>query len=120
MRQISLKFNTYIRSVNVINNNIEKLLLNTILWSFAALAALYILFLGIMVTNIVERRSLEAEARTLGTEVSNLESTYLSMSNNVDDNFSHSLGFQETKATFATRKPIGFLPEPAKIANNDL
>ena len=97
----------YIKRVNVINNNIEKLILNIIFCSFGALALLYILFLGNTVGNIIERRSLEANARALSNEVKDLELTYLSMSNNIDLTLSHSLGFKETKTIFATRKSLG-------------
>ncbi len=101
---MSLKLNTYMRSVSLVNNNIEKLVFNFIMWSFAILAILYLLFLGNMVKNIVERRSAEASARTLSNEVRDLELTYLSISSGVDLPYSYSLGFKEPKATFATRK----------------
>ena len=122
MKALSLKFNTYVKSVDAINNNIEKKLLNIFLWSFAGLAFLYVVFLGNMVSNIVERRSLEAEGRTLSSVVSSLELTYLSMSNDVDFTLSSSLGFKETKPIFATRKSVGFKSEPSviKVVKNDL
>lgn len=107
----------------MINNSIEKFLLHAILWSFAFLAILYVLFLTIMVSNIIERRSLEAEARVLSNEVSGLQLSYLSMSNKVDLNFAYSAGFKETKATFTTRKALGLAPVPARNtqpAPNDL
>ena len=96
------------KNANVINNNIEKLVLNIIFCSFGALALLYILFLGNMVRDIVERRSFETKALSLSNEVRNLEVTYLSVSNNVDLALSYSLGFQEVKTTFATRKSLGY------------
>ncbi len=68
----------------MINHNLEKTVLRFILCSFGLLALLYILFLGNMVKNIIERRSLEADARTLSNEVGNLELNYLSLSNSVD------------------------------------
>lgn len=125
MRQISSKLNIYLKSVGVINNNIEKFILNIILLSFGALAFAYILFLGNMVTNIIERRGLEVNIRTLSSEVRDLELTYLSMSNNIDLSLSHSLGFKEAKTTFATRKSLGLrFPNESfgniKIAPNDL
>ncbi len=122
MKAMSLKLNTYIKSVDVINNNIEKNLLNIFLWSFAALALFYVVFLGNMVSNIVERRSFESEARTLSSTVSNLELTYLSMSNDVDFALSASLGFRETKPVFATRKSVGLNSNSStvKVAKNDL
>jgi len=125
MTQISLKINKYVSSVGVVNNNLERLIFNVILGSFGVLALLYILFLGNMVLNIVERRSLDTDARALASEVGNLEFTYLTMSNNVDLTFSYSLGFKETQAVFATRKALslGSINTPfdnVKIAQNDL
>jgi hypothetical protein len=125
MKQMSLKLNMYVRSINVINNNFEKFILNTIFYFFGILMLFYILILGNMVKNIVERQGLEASLRSLSTEVQGLEVAYLSMSNNIDLALSHSLGFKETQATFATRKALGFLStsKPAssvKTVSNDL
>ncbi|MEK7539392.1 MAG: hypothetical protein AAB595_02015 [Patescibacteria group bacterium] len=117
MRAISSKLNMYVKSVSVINNNLERLILNIIFLSFGILALLYVLFLGNMVRNIVERRSLEANMHTLSREVRDLELTYLSMSNNVDLALSYSMGFKETRPTFATRKAFGY---SVKITQNDL
>ena len=107
MRAISSKLYIYIKGIDIINNNIEKLTLNFIFVSFGALALLYVLFLGNTVKNIVERKSLETEARTLSAEVRDLELTYLSLSNNIDLPLSYSMGFKEVKANFATRKALG-------------
>ena len=104
MRAISSKLN-----IQIINNSLERLILNFILFSFGALALFYVFLLASMVVNIVERRSLEAEARTLTNEVRNLEVIYLSKTNDIDLTLSHSLGFRETKTTFATRKALGFV-----------
>ena len=110
----------YIEKVSVINNNIEKLILNLIFCSFGAFALLYVLFLGNMVHNIIERRSLEANARGLSNEVRDLELTYLSMSSDIDLNLSYSMGFKETQATFATRKTLGFRSiTDSKVSQND-
>jgi len=105
-----------------VNNGIEKILFNFILWSFGVLVFLYLVFLGNMVKNIIERRSFEAEIRSLSSEVSNLELSYLSLANKVDLTLSYSMGFKETKATFATRKALGFglTSSNIQIAQNDL
>ena len=116
MRSISSKINSQLENVNIVNNNVEKLLLRIMVWSFIALTLWYILILGNMVFNIVERKSLEREANTLSNEVHDLEITYLSMSNDINLDFSHSLGFNEAKAKFATRKSLGSL----KIAKNEI
>ena len=119
MKQMSLKFKMHMSGVSLVNNNIEKLILNIILGSFGVLAILYLVFLGNMVKDIVERRSLEADARTLSNEVANLGLTYMSMSSGVDLNLSYSLGFKETKTTFATRKSLGF-QSSVRMDQNDL
>src|SRR3989344_5566351 len=113
MKTIGLKLQRQISNVHIINNNMQRFLLHIIFWSFTALALWYVFLLGSMVWNIVERRSLEKSASMLSSEVGELELTYLSLSNDIDLAFSHSLGFTETKAKFATRKTLGSL----KIAN---
>ena len=107
MRQMSLKLNMFIKSVSLINN-IEKLIFNVIISSFCLLSLLYIVFLGNMVKNVVERKSLEADAHTLSSEVKDLELTYLSMSKNIDLNLSYSMKFKEVQPTFSTRKTFSF------------
>ena len=107
MRQISLKINRYISGISIINSSAEKITLNIILGSLGLLSLLYVLFLGNMVANIVERKSLEADIRVLSGEVGQLELTYLSMSNEIDLTLSMSMGFEEAKPTFATRKSLG-------------
>lgn len=107
MKKIGSKFKTHVKNVNIVNYDVEKFILNMIFLSFGVLALLYIVFLGNMVKNIVERRSMETEARTLSSEVGDLELTYLSISNGIDLSMSYAMGFKETKSTFATRKSIG-------------
>ncbi|MBI3888632.1 hypothetical protein HY311_02465 [Candidatus Nomurabacteria bacterium] len=100
------------------NNNIEvnRVILNTLLSTFGLLALLYVLIMGNMVVNIVERKALEKEVLTTSNEVGQLELSYLSVSGSVDMALSSSMGFKETKATFATRKSLGSL----KLANNEI
>ena len=117
MKTIAIKMKNYTSGVNIVNNNnIEQRILKTLFVFGGALILVYILILGNMVLNIIERKSLEANARVLGNEVGNLELQYLSLSNKVDLNLSHSLGFKEIKANFATRKSLGSI----KIANNEI
>ncbi|MSU44883.1 hypothetical protein EXS45_01750 [Candidatus Nomurabacteria bacterium] len=124
MRQISSKLNMYVKSVSVINNNIERLMLHIIIFSFSAIVFCYVLFLGNMVRNIVVRQSLETNARALTNEVRNLEVVYLSMSSDVDLAFSYSIGFKEVKANFTTRKALGLNSNESfgnlKIVKNDI
>ena len=99
----------HIRNAHIINDyNVERLALRFMLWSFGALGLAYVLILGNMVFNIVERKSLEKESLALSSEVSDMELSYLSISNNIDLNYSHALGFKETNIKFATRKALGY------------
>lgn len=118
MRQATIQLKTRIQNVNIMNNNIEvrRIILNTMLFIIAGLAIFYVLILCNMVFDIVERKALEKEALSLSNEVRNLELSYLSVSNSVDMTLSTSMGFKETKASFATRKSLGSI----KIANNEI
>jgi hypothetical protein len=116
MKAIALKVKNYSSNVHIVNNNIQRSLLNFLLASLSGLMVLYTLFLCIMVFNIVERKATEAEIRTVSNDVSGMELSYLELSNKIDLNFSHSLGFKETNTKFATRKSLGTI----KIVNNDI
>jgi|SRR3989344_4020508 len=124
MREISLRLRSFgqnIHNISIVDNgNLERRMLNLIFMSFGALGLSYILILGNMVFNIVERRQLDGYARTLSTEVRELELSYLSISNDIDLAFSHSLGFKETEVKFATRKSLGSLNGSVKIPPNEI
>ena len=118
MKDIKLKLKRCAPNVNVVcNNDSGRLTLNMMLCILSALALAYVLLLGNMIFNIVERKSIETNARFISSEVSNLELEYLSMSGKVDLAFAESKGFKETKETkYATRKSFGSL----KLAKNEL
>ena len=127
MRQATLQLKTRINNVNIMNNNIEieKNIFNTMIFIFVALVLFYMLILGNTVFSIVERRTLEKEILTLSNEVSDLEVSFLAVSNSVDMNLSSTMGFKETKASFATRKSLGFNVNAdhlgnIKFANNEI
>ena len=110
MKYISAKLNNFVNYKSMVARvDLDRFTLRFILWSFGILLLVYALLLGNMVFNVVERRSLELHARALSNEVQELELTYLSLSNAIDLDFSHSLGFKETKANFATRKSLGYV-----------
>ncbi len=121
MKEASLKLKSYANNVNanvhiIDNGNLQNRILHMMLWTIAILAFCYIIFLGTMVFNIVERKSLEAYSHTLGNEVGDLELQYLSMSQKIDLNLAYSLGFKDTKAKYATRKALGSI----SIAKNEI
>ncbi len=105
MKQASLKFKRYAVNIQAIDNA-EKFMLKAVLFSFGALAIWYIIILGTIVFNITERKTAESKIRSLSSEVSDLELDYLSKSNSIDLNLSHSMGFKEVSPKFATRKAL--------------
>ncbi len=110
MKRTVTKIKNYTPNVNIVNNNnLEKRILNILLYSLGICAFLYVLILGNMTFNIVARQSLGIHARTLSNEVSNLELQYLSLSNKVDLAMSHEMGFKEANTKFAVRKSLGTL-----------
>ena len=126
MKTIILKTKTYRTNAKVINNdNIKRRVLNIMLLFLGILAFCYIFLLGNIVFNIIERRTLEADTRTLSNEVMDLELQYLSTSNKIDLTLAESMGFQEIKAKFAVRKTLGrsSTGEPLgsiKLAKNEI
>ena len=118
MKTIAIKMKSYTGGVSIINNNnLEKRILNMMLWVLGILAFCYILFLGNMVFNIIERKTLEADARNLQNEVGDLQSQYFSVSNKVNLSLAASMGFKETKEKqYAIRESLGSL----KIASDEL
>ncbi len=110
MREATLQLKMRMQNANVINNvEVRRIILHTILSLFAALAFWYLLILGNMVVNIVQRRALEKEALTLSNDVGALELSYLSVSNSIDIPLSVSMGFKEIHPDFATRKSLGYV-----------
>ena len=118
MRTAAIKINTYARNINIVNNNnLNRRILNILLGSIGALALCYVIFLGNMVFNIIERKSLETEAHTLSNAVNDLEIQYLSKSNKIDLSLANSMGFIEaTQKKYVAHKYVGSL----KIAKNEL
>ena len=115
MKTAAIKIKSYASNVNIVNNNdLAKRALHFMFLSLGVLSIIYFIVLSNMVFNIVQRRNLESQARTLTNDVNNLELSYLSLSNKVDLNLAYSLGFKETKTEFTTRKTLGSI----KIANN--
>lgn len=115
MNQINVKINKYASQVNVVDTgNLNSRILKSILYTFGLLALGYVFILGNMITNILERRSLEAEARDLTNTISTLELTYLEKGSAIDLDYSHSLGFQDAHAYYATRQSI----DTVKLAKN--
>lgn len=107
MKQAVLKIKKISRT-KVLNDTVFlQHIFQTVLFSLLALAILYLFLLGSMVFNIVERKSVESHAYVLSNEVSDMELEYLALSKKIDMAYAKSVGFQETKTNFATRKTFG-------------
>lgn len=109
MREKAIKIKSYVGNVTIVDNHdLKRKTLNFMLFSFGILALSYVYIIGSMVFDIVERKTLEAEARNLSNEVRELEIVYLNESNKIDITFAEAKGFREVSTNFVTRKPIGF------------
>ena len=110
MKKTVQKIKYYTPNVNIVNNdNLEKRILNILLYSLGVLAILYVLILGNTIFNIVARQSLISQSRNLSNEVGDLELKYLSASNQIDLVMSSDMGFKESRTKFAVRKSVGSL-----------
>lgn len=109
MREKAIKIKSYVGNVTIVDHHdLKRKTLNFMLFSFGILALSYVYIIGSMVFDIVERKTLEAEARNLSNEVRELEIVYLNESNKIDITFAEAKGFREVSTNFVTRKPIGF------------
>ncbi len=115
MNKINVHINKYANNATVIHHvDLNARILKSIFYAFGLLALGYVFILGNLVTNIIERRTLEIEARDLTNVLSALELEYLEKGSIIDLDYSHSLGFKDTKIFYATRLNI----DNVKLAKN--
>ncbi len=107
MKKVGIKIKSYTGSVSIVNQNGEGLALRVILGALGLVALSYVAVLGNTVLNVVAFRSAESEIRSLVAETSALELKYLEKLSSIDMELSRSLGFEEVKASFAVRQPLG-------------
>lgn len=116
MNKISVKINKYNpQSIAVDHGDLNARIFKYILYTFGVLSLLYVLILGNMILNIIERKSVEASAVNLTNEISELELAYLSKGASIDLEYAYSLGFKDTKAHYALRQNGDIV----KLAKND-
>lgn len=86
------------------NRNTQRIIFNVLLSCLITLSVVYIYLIGSITFNVLARKSLEATVRTLGSEVSELELSYLNSTNKIDKGYAISLGFVDVKDNiFASR-----------------
>lgn len=94
---------------NTISNdaNVQRTIFKSLVASIVLLSVFYIYFIGSITFNVLARKSVESNMREVGSRVSNLELSYLSLSNSIDKNFALSSGFVDaTSPIFAARTDI--------------
>lgn len=89
----------------IIENNYTQIFLFRILIiTLFVLFISYIYLIGSITFNVLERKSLEGDIRTLGNNISELEIVYLNNTNEINKNYAISKGFVEARQSiFATR-----------------
>jgi hypothetical protein len=111
MKQASIKVKNYKDAIDTIDSRVDlrSKVLYFIVVSFGIFSFLYVLVLGNMVFNIIERKTVELDIRNLSNEIGNLESDYIALTNTIDKNSSVTMGFYEVKPVFATRTSLSFI-----------
>jgi hypothetical protein len=86
------------------NNYLRKTLFKVLFSALIILGIMYIYFIGSITFNVLARKSLETTVRTLGSNISNLELTYLNNLNEIDKDYAETKGFVDANDNiFATR-----------------
>lgn len=94
------KINT---NIEFVEGNIEKTIFNVLLAMIIISFFSYFYFINSTIFNIIGRKNIESENRTLSSNISELELQYLSATNNIDLDFAHSIGFKDaSNAKFAS------------------
>ncbi len=86
------------------NYNTQRIIFRFLLTGIISLSIIYVYIIGSITFNVVARKSLESTARTLGSNISEMELTYLNNMNEVSKGYAATLGFVDAKSNiFATR-----------------
>jgi hypothetical protein len=86
------------------NSDTQRSLFRILITGIIVLSVVYVYLIGTITFNVLARKSLESQARTLGSHISELELTYLNTTNKIDKSYAMSKGFIDmNKNIFATR-----------------
>ncbi len=86
------------------NRNTQRIIFKVLLSCLITLSIVYVYLIGSITFNVLARKSLETTVRTLGSQVGELELTYLNMANKIDKNYATSIGFVDVHDNiFASR-----------------
>ncbi len=124
MKEASIKVKSYVKKVETIDQTIDlrSKILYFLMIGFGVFSLLYVIVLGNMVFNIIERKTVEAQMRNSLNEVADLEASYMTLVNTVDKNSSLASGFVEVVPSFAVRSNLSLLDEDSTrlVALNEI
>ncbi len=87
------------------NTDTRRTIFRALISGLIVLSVVYVYLIGSITFNVLARKSLENTARSLGSQVSELELTYLNTANKIDKNYALALGFVDVHDNiFATRQ----------------
>jgi hypothetical protein len=94
-------------TANIVENSYtRRVILRILVGSLILLSVVYVYIIGSITFNVLARKNLEVTARSLSSNISNLELTYLGNANKINKDFAISKGFVEANNNiFATRGP---------------
>lgn len=92
-------------TTNIVENSyIQRAILRVLVGLLIILSVVYAYLIGSITFNVLARKTLEGTVRTLSSNISNLELTYLGTANKINKDFALSKGFVEVNNNiFATR-----------------
>jgi len=86
------------------DTSIQKTLFRVLISGITVLSLVYVYLIGSITFNVLARKALATTSRNLGAQVSELELTYLNITNKIDKSYALSLGFVDSHTSiFATR-----------------
>ena len=115
MKKYAIQINN--RTFTVVEGQIERATFNFLVSVLAVSFISYVLFVGMTILNVVDRKNLGNDNMALKSTVTDLELSYLSETKKIDLNMAYSMGFKDAAVTaFVGSKA----PEKAlTLANNE-
>ena len=91
-------FTKNINRISVENEQLNRAVFSLAVSVFILASVFYVFFLGRTVFNLVQRKNIENEARTIVSRVGELELEYLSLAGQINPEFAKSKGFKDPVA----------------------
>lgn len=86
------------------DDNSRKQMFRILVSTLGVLCMCYVYLIGSITFNVLARKTLEANARVVSGNVSQLELQYIALSNSINTSYGHNLGYVEASGTiFASR-----------------